>query len=341
LLPACARWYCWVEEMEFTSPPTPSPSLPPNTDGGAASAPEKPAAASTSGSSFFSRLKSKVFATGLPNPGKFDDFQREALSATKGDYETFTGLRAEITRGVSQNFQVGHMLSMGDDKQGPSYQLITSYVTNSTLLTGRWYTNGLLLGRIRRELLPGTSLSMMLRAGGERKGNFLQEASLDHNGDDYTAQLTYDGREEAFMFSYAQAITKPLALGIQTIYHPEQNGAIYAGGLRYENDKAIVTAVAHSFGRFSATYTNKVSKSVLLSTEFLVQPTQEGMESTGVVGYEYRLRLNSVKAMLDSRGRLASLFEERYNEQTSFNLSGMIDYPNQKYSIGFGFALNL
>lgn len=208
-------------------------------------------------------------------------------------------------------------------------------------MTGRWYTNGLLLGRIRRQLLPGTALSMMLRAGGERQGNFLQEASLDRSGEDYTAQLTYDGREEAFMFSFAQAITKPLSLGVQTIYHPEQKAFIYAGAARYETDSAIVTAVGHSFGRFSATYTNKVSKSVLLSTELLVQPTQEGMDSTAAVGYEYRLRLNSVKAMLDSKGRLASLFEERYNEQTSFNLSGMIDYPNQKYSIGFGFALNL
>lgn len=52
-------------------------------------------------------------------------------AATKADYEAFQGLRAEFTRGVSQNFQVGHLLSMGDDKAGPSYQLITSYVTDS------------------------------------------------------------------------------------------------------------------------------------------------------------------------------------------------------------------
>lgn len=296
---------------------------------------------SSSPFNWFGDLKNAVLGAGRKNPGKFDDLQLEAMSATKADYEAFQGLRAEFTRGVSQNFQVGHLLSMGDDKQGPSYQLITSYVTDSTLLTGRWYTNGLLLGRIKRQLLSGTSLGLMLRAGGERQGNFLQEASLDHSGEDYTAQLTYDGREEAFMCSFTQAISKPLSLGVQTVYHPEQKAFIYAGAARYETDKAILTAVAHSFGRLSATYTNKVSKSVLLSTELLVQPTQEGMDSTAVVGYEYRLRLNSVKAMLDSKGRLASLFEERYNEQTSFNLSGMIDYPNQKYSIGFGFALNL
>jgi mitochondrial import receptor subunit TOM40 len=79
----------------------------------------------------YQAFSEKRDALGLPNPGKLDNIASEVQRDVFLTNYTFTGLRADLTKGLSMNplFQISHAFSIGS--QGlPPYTFAVLYGTN-------------------------------------------------------------------------------------------------------------------------------------------------------------------------------------------------------------------
>lgn len=291
------------------------------------------------GANFFNRFLN----TGLKRPLHVDDFTREANSIARMDMEAFEGLRAEYSRCLSPNFQIGHFIHLADPRAEASYNFVACYATEKIFLNARWFTNALVLGRLKYTPFKPLSLSINLRHGGPNKrAPFLSDASLEFLGPDFIASLQYDPKQDAVQATYCQSISPRLSLGLGTGYSMTYDQGVYTVAGRYEvPEDSIYAGILSSQGILQLCYTKKVAKNTSLSAIWNWEGTQEGMLGTTSIGYEYKMRFNSVRGSIDTRGRVISILEDRSSNVQAITFCGMFDYFNESYSFGVDFAWNL
>ncbi|KAK9746149.1 translocase of outer mitochondrial membrane [Basidiobolus ranarum] len=70
---------------------------------------------------------------GLPNPGSYEALQREVKNTFLTNH-VFDGARADLTKVLSQNFQVTHSFSLGSMVMPPTYSFGTVFVGAKSFL---------------------------------------------------------------------------------------------------------------------------------------------------------------------------------------------------------------
>jgi len=273
----------------------------------------------------------------LPNPGKYEEIAKESKSII-GTSDVFDGFRFDYNKGVSEVLSVNHSIGLGSVMEAPSYNFGATYINKGSFLWGRIDTEGQLYARWHQAL----NEDILLRVGGQvtaEPHNSGVQVEVDWKGDDWYVQGKW-ANPGTYGLSYMQSITPSLSLGCDGFYNYKQGMTMLTYGLRYATEQQISTAVLAD-GHLSFSYTHKVNEKVGLSTDVTFQISQQGLESLFSMGYEYKLRISSFRAHIDSGGRIAGFLEEGLNQFTRFVLCGELDHAKKQYRFGLGIQMQL
>lgn len=138
-----------------------------------------------------------------------------------------------------------------------------------------------------------------------------------------------------FMGSYLQSVTKRLALGAECIWQrpnadvEEANMsymAKYVGGA--DRDWIATAQFLGSQGVVQGTYWQRLSDKVEAGAELTVAPSPmpKDRKAQATVAAKYDFRLATLRAQLDSTGKVSAFLEQRFTPAFSFLVTGEIDH---------------
>ncbi|KAF1983167.1 hypothetical protein K402DRAFT_339041 [Aulographum hederae CBS 113979] len=300
-------------------------------------------------------------ALGLSNPGTVDNVAKEVQRDVFLNNQTFTGLRADLTKTFSASplFQISHALSMGSQAL-PPYNYAALYgspkVFLHATLDSDWGLSARFNYRWSSALISKTSVQL---AG---PGQAMFSIDNDYNGADFSASLKamnpsiLEGSLTGiFVGSYLQAITPRLALGLEGVWQRQAGGygpdclISYAG--RYKGSDWVASGQLLAGGQgMQASYwrrlTEKVETGVDLNLSFAGLSgagmmgggmKQEGVTTLGVK-YDFQTQ-SSFRAQVDSQGKIGCLLEKRVAPPVQITFAGEIDQFKNTCKVGLAVSI--
>ncbi|KAF2759178.1 putative mitochondrial import receptor subunit [Pseudovirgaria hyperparasitica] len=298
-------------------------------------------------------------ALGLSNPGTVDNISREVTSGVFLNNQSFSGLRADITKAfsVSPLFQISHALSMGS--QGlPPYGFTALFGNNRVFCQANIDNDFALQARFNYRWTPSqvtkTNVQLAPQAGGSM-------ISLEHDftGDDFTASIKSmnpsildGGLTGIFVGSYLQSITPALSLGLEGVWqraattHGPEVALSYSG--KYKGEDWQISAQVLGQGAIEAAYwkklTDKLETGVSTSLQFaglsgasmMGGPSKEG---TTTIGAKYDFRQSQFRAQIDSNGKVSALLEKRVAQSVQVTFFGEIDHYKPAPKLGLAVSI--
>ena len=142
--------------------------------------------------------------------------------------------------------------------------------------------------------------------------------------------------------SYLQSVTENLALGVEGTAQFGRSGRIesqlqFVGRLKGAN--YVATAAVAQAGTLQATYFHQVNNTVHVGAEVEALVTHQQRESICTVGAKFDFRGATLRAQVDTMGRVGMLLEEKLSPGFSFLISGELDHYNDKSKFGFGVVI--
>ncbi|KAF3935583.1 hypothetical protein ABW19_dt0203617 [Dactylella cylindrospora] len=304
-----------------------------------------------------SSLSSKRDALELPNPGTFENVTSEL---TKGVFLTnlqFTGLRADITKifGVAPLFQVSHAFSMGLGGPGalPPYTFAALFGTSKTFLQANLDNEGQLSARFNYrwtskmvtrsnvQVVPGSAQAML-------------QLDQDYVGKDFTASLKSinpnvldGGLTGIFIAQYLQSVTKSLALGLEAVWQRQSMAAspeaVISYAARYQGAGWVASAGLQASGVLQLTYWRKLAERVEAGVDTQLKLADAGPYPKGegitTIGAKYDFRHSSLRAQVDTAGKLSCLLERRVAPMVSLTFSGEMDHFKSTAKLGLSVSI--
>lgn len=179
-------------------------------------------------------------------------------------------------------------------------------------------------------------------------GQAMISVDNDYSGDDFSASLKSinpsiieGGLTGIFVASYLQSLTPTLAVGLEAMW---QRAAINTGPetaisycMKYKGSDWIASAQLAEQGVLSTSYwkklTDKVEAGVDLNLQFAPGLGAGGLmgsgsrkEGTTTIGAKYDFRSSSLRAQVDSSGKLSCLFEKRVLPPVQLVFAGEMDH---------------
>ena len=173
----------------------------------------------------------------------------------------------------------------------------------------------------------------------------LLQLDNDYTGADFTTSIKAfnpsfldGGLTGIFVGSYLQSVTSSLALGFEAIWQRQglntkpETALSYCA--KYKSDDWIASAQLQAQGVFSATYWKKLSERVEAGVDMNLQlapnpaaalmggPSRDG---TTAIGAKYDFRASTVRAQIDSAGKVGCLLEKRIAMPIALTFAGEID----------------
>lgn len=172
----------------------------------------------------------------------------------------------------------------------------------------------------------------------------------DYTGADFTASVKAmnpsildGGITGIWTGSYLQAITPRLALGLDAVW---QRPSVASGpdmlltyAARYKGDDWIASAQVLQQGVLIGSYWRRLTDKVEAGADINLQFAGLGLSGAGsllgggprkegitTIGAKYDFRASSVRAQIDSQGRVACLLEKRVAPPVQVTFSGEIDH---------------
>ena len=315
-----------------------------------------------------------IFASGLPNPGKYEDISKEALGAFRlvaptGLFRSslvsnfscpltdvltqnnFEGLKFDITKPMN-NFSpcaITHSLALMPpvpSKDGQPDISRDSYAFGAQLQ----HPHHILIGRMEnRNMLIGRYMYMRSRFVGGIQGTMLQNPpnsqlvmEADWRGDDYTISTKFSPPPNVLLeLAYLQSVTQQLSLGVEMMHQRRglQAGTYLTAGCRHVDiaNQAIFSGQIHTGGLLSASYARQVNNRLALSASFMMHLSGESEVSAG---YQMAFANGSiVKGSLSSSGKVSGYVEETLIPGVKLLISGVVDHWSKDHRFGVGISV--
>jgi len=286
----------------------------------------------------------RLLASGLPNPGKFEDVNAEARKMFT--LNSFEGLRLEYQRGLSQSFGVGHNINLqpAQDQFG-TYDFAANFSSGKHLLLSQTQTNGDLQARY---ILSATeNLTMQIQSQLTKTPHQSNAVvNVDYKGSDWSLTAKA-GSYAQFGLSYLQSVTRNLSLGLDFMYVgklPMNQPPFYVstGALRYSTNRfALVSMLTDNRSQNSldltTSYVQRVRDNLTFGTELKIDLPRA--ETTCSLGYEYSSPLGAFKTNITTDGKITSLFEKTLSEISGITFSAEVDNAKKSCKFGVGFQL--
>jgi mitochondrial import receptor subunit TOM40 len=206
----------------------------------------------------------------LPPPLKYEDIQRETLTALKP--EVFEGMRFEVTKPLNQNFFLSHSLFMGNMElsAGPgqmlkapigTYEFGANVISEKYMMLGRIATDGRLSGRLKYDIADWIGVKLHMQLSNE-PGQSQVMVDTDVKGRDWNAQLKL-GNPSFVGLNYFQSVTPTLSAGGEFFYLQSSQKSGVGLAMRHQtSDKHVSTMQIATTGIMSMGYAHKLSEKV-------------------------------------------------------------------------------
>ncbi|CAE6443885.1 unnamed protein product [Rhizoctonia solani] len=288
--------------------------------------------------STYGRFTSWKAGLGLTNPGTTENMQKE-VKMTHTTNHLFDGARADLSKALSFNpaFQVTHSFNLA------------SYTNPATYNFGAVFANG--------DVANNPNAQSML------------QLEQDYQGQDYSLNFKainpspIDGTG-IYVGSYLQSVTPRLALGFETVHQrvgpgmaesmtsyllrwtsppsPVSSLSTAAGAPApgtHEPGKWIATAHLQAPGILQATYWQRLSEKVDVGADLQMIIAPGRRDAIATVGAKWDLRMSTMRAQVDSTGKIAALLEQRFAPTFAFLVGGEIDHVKNQSKVGVGIML--
>lgn len=275
----------------------------------------------------------------IKNPGSYHLMRHEADEVTNP--KTFDGLRFQVIKALSQNWEIHHTIGLGSAAEPSSYSFQTFWApfsTQKTWILAKMDTEGQFMSQMfhqfanwKTKIIAQTSNQPHSSVGG---------CEVDYEGSDWQGSLKWSNPGN-YSLSYHQAITKHLSLASCFDYKHQHGFAGNSYGVRYNADKWIGTFMAMPANRqYIASYTQKVSDTIALASKWAIGMGREGFMSVMSVGLECKFRGTLFQANIDTSGKVSSYFEEGSN-RLRYTIGAELDHKKKQYKFGMGLSISL
>ncbi|KCV71676.1 hypothetical protein H696_01093 [Fonticula alba] len=276
------------------------------------------------------------------HPGSFDTLGREVREVLASSF-FFDGFKVEIAKGMTPNLQVMHRLRLGSQTAPQSYSLGSMLVPNERLfLMGDFDTGSKAFnGRVHYSLNPAITAKATFQTSKDGSAHSLE---ADYMGKDSSGAVRVYQPNPLDMtgivvYNYLQKVTPSLALGME--------GTAMMTGPRVDSSMTLVAR--HAAGNHVGIATLSAAKSQFSYFQQVTPLVQAGSElelsvaekaAVCTFGIRVNLQANTIRAQLDTAGRLGVHFEERVIPNVfNIHLAGQLDYVKNTSQFGFGLSL--
>ena len=169
----------------------------------------------------------------------------------------------------------------------------------------------------------------------------------EYSGKDYciNGKVINPGLDDGtgiFTASYLQSISKKFAVGIEGVMQkPMKNvqefGFTLAG--KYTGSNYVATVNLQQLVALQASYFHKVSDKIELATELQMLMFGPRKDALATVSAKFDYRQATVRAQVDSGGKVGIFLEEKMIPGLSFLVSGEIDHVKNRSKFGVGFSM--
>lgn len=283
----------------------------------------------------------------LPNPGTFENIHREARNVSLSNV-LFDGAKADLSKGLSPNFQVSHSYTLGSMMIPPSYHFGAIYVNGQHLLHGMLDTNRVFQGKYHYTVSPKLTTKIQVQIT-PQAGQSMAQLEAEYLGQDHSTSIKAinpdiaDGGSGIYTASYLQSFSKNFSAGFEII---GQKGSRmepieYGGnvGARYATSNWSAAINLQQMVALQATYFQKVSEHVELGSELQMLLIGAKRDAIASMAAKFDYRQAIIRTQIDSTAKVSLVYEERLFPGFSLILSGELDHIRN--SSRFGFGINL
>ncbi len=287
----------------------------------------------------------------LSNPGTVEHLQREV----KGVHTTnfmFDGARADLTKAISINpiFQVTHAFSMGSQAAPSSYNFGAVYGDNKNFFQAGLDDGLNVTMRANRGWVPGHTTKVQAQLTATPGQSFVQ-MEHDYQGTDHSANFKALNPSPTdltgiYIVNYLQSLTRNFAFGIETVYQRpsadmEEASTGYIAKLTGDKKDWIATAQVQPQGVAQCTYYHKLSEQVDVAADLQMITMPQKREAAATVGARYNFRMATLRAQIDSAGKLSSVYETRLSPAFGLTFAGEIDHLQERPSLDLELVLRV
>lgn len=284
------------------------------------------------------------------NPGTVEDLHNRCKEVFPMAFE---GCKLLVQKGLSNNFQVSHSLTMSN-MMPSGYRFGATYVGSSKqisvqeaypILIGDMDPSGNLQANIIHAPTDNLRTKMMVAIQDKKWQSF--QMTADYKGKDYTASLT-TGNPDLFsgtgmgIAHYLQSVTPKLSLGAELAYQaspqiPGGHIGVLSGLARYSGEDFSLSGTISNAGSLHACYYQKCSSDLSVGTE--LETNLRMGQSVATVGYKVDLpRAGFVfKGAVNSDWEVKAVLEKKLLPiPFTLALCGMINHPKGSFQMGAG-----
>lgn len=284
------------------------------------------------------------------NPGTLDELHKKTKEVMPVNFE---GAKLMVNKGMSNNFQMSHTLTMNSAQSG--YKIGATYIGTKQISPTEAYPVVLgdldPSGNVNFNLIHQLTPQIRFKGAAQLQEGKLAatQGTLEYKGSDYTLAMAvgkpdFSGKSAVLVGHYLQSVTKNLALGTELVY---QSGARVMGGEiaivsaagRYTKDDWEVSGTLGAAGCHLC-YFKQASEQLQLVAE--LDTSFRGGESVGTIGYQVTIPKADVvfRGMVDSNWNIGAVLEKKLQPLPfTFALSGMANQATQQFKLGCGIII--
>ncbi|GAB1517993.1 translocase of outer mitochondrial membrane [Rhizoctonia solani] len=318
----------------------------------------------------YGRFASWKAGLGLTNPGTTENMQKE-VKMTHATNHIFDGARADLSKALSFNpaFQVTHSFNLASYNNPATYNFGAVFANGDLFMQGGSDHDGNVTGRLNRGWSSNNITKVQMQIANNPNAQSMLQLEQDYQGQDYSLNLKainpspIDGTG-IYVGSYLQSVTPRLALGFETVHQrvgpgmaesmtsyllrwtsppsPVSSLSAAAGAPApgsHEPGKWIATAHLQAPGILQATYWQRLSEKVDVGADLQMIIAPGRRDAIATVGAKWDLRMSTMRAQVDSTGKVAALLEQRFAPTFSFLVGGEIDHVKNQAKVGVGIML--
>lgn len=310
-------------------------------------------------SDIYTSFQERRAKLGLSNPGTVETISREVQRDVLPTNFMFTGLRAEISKVFSLNplFQVSHQFAMGE-RLNP-YTFASMYGTNKLFAQGNVDNDGAVMARANWRLGPSSIVKAHFQLSPGGGGQDMTQFEHEYTGSDFTASVKSlnasvleGGLTGIFIGHYLQSVTPKLALGLEAVWQragltqgPDTTVSYVA---RYKSNDWVASGQLQTEGALNASFWKRLSDRVQAGVDMTLSaagganaimggpPQKEGVTTFGA---KYDFRMSSLRAQIDTKGKLGCFLEKRVAAPVTMTFAVEVDHFTQQAKMGFGINL--
>jgi len=285
------------------------------------------------------------------NPGNLEDIHKKCKELFP---QPFEGAKLVINKGLNQNFQVSHSLTMSSITPS-GYRFGATYLGVSdsnpsepgTLMMADMDPSGNVNAQGMHQLTDAFKIKFASQIMNNKFAGL--QGNMEWRGKDYTTSCTIVNpnlfnESGIAVFHYLQAITKRICVGTELMYQKSpqiENGAatlISCSG-RYTGDESVWSGFLGTNG-LGLCYYRRLNEDLQVGID--IENNVQQQQLIASVGYQYDIPKASfvLKGMVDTNWTVTGVFEKRLLPMPfTFSMCGSLNHVKNQFRMGCGFSI--